>query len=64
MFYRRKRPKSSLQTINPNDKNNNKTTAASTSKKYQNNTTNNNKKVIKKKKIQIKIKKQALHFYK
>ena len=45
MFYRRKRPKSSLQTINPNDKNNNKTTAASTSKKYQNNTTNNNKKV-------------------
>jgi hypothetical protein len=45
MFYRRKRPKSSLQTINPNDKNNNKTTADSTSKKYQNNTTNNNKKV-------------------
>ena len=45
MFYRRKRPKSSLQTINPNDKNNNKTTANSTSKKYQNNTTNNNKKV-------------------
>ena len=45
MFYRRKRPKSSLQTINPNDKNNNKTTTVSTSKKYQNNTTNNNKKV-------------------
>ena len=45
MFYRRKRPKFSLQTVNPNDKNNNKTTTASTSKKYQNNTTNNNKKV-------------------
>ena len=55
MFYRRKRPKSSLQTINPNDKNNNKTTADSTSKKYQNNTTNNNKKVTQTRNQIIKI---------
>jgi hypothetical protein len=55
MFYRRKRPKSSLQTINPNDKNNNKTTTVSTSKKYQNNTTNNNKKVTQTRNQIIKI---------